>query len=79
MCVGMGTLMFRKTEKRLSGVIGEIMINPNYIDHKQILHKIAFTLEKLAWVNNCTDTVIQAFTIDEDLVRDLDYRRVHTK
>lgn len=56
---------------------GEFMVDPSYSSEVQVLHKLASTLEQLAWAQNCTDCVMQPYQVDEDTIRDLDYRRVH--
>lgn len=78
-CVGLGSFIMKKTMHRLVANIGEFMVDPAYPSQKQLLHKLAVTLETLAWAANCSDCVMQPFHMDEDDIRDLDYRRVHYK
>lgn len=73
------SLQVKKSTKRVSGVISEFLINPNYPSQTQLLHMLLSVGEKLTWFYDCTETIVQAYQIDEDTVRDLDYRRVHSK
>lgn len=73
------SLQIKRSAKRVSGVISEFLVNPIYPSAIQLLHMLLSTGERLSWYHQCTETIVQAYQIDEDTVRDLDYRRVHSK
>ena len=79
MVVGFASLQIKRNSKRQSGVISEFLVDMNYPSVNQLLHKILYTCEQLSRHYQCTETIVQAYQIDEDTIRDLDYRRVHNK
>lgn len=73
------SLQIKRSAKRVSGVISEFLVSEQHASSTQLLHMLLSVGERLSWYYQCTETIVQAYQIDEDTVRDLDYRRVHSK
>jgi len=53
--------------------IGQILIDENYQGRSQLLHMLVFTLERLAWLQECDVVFLVADQIDFEIAIDLDY------
>lgn len=76
--VGYASINIRKSSRRVSGIISEFLIDYVHDSPSQLVHTLVSTAERLAWLYGCTETVVQAYQLDEEQLRDLDYKRVHT-
>lgn len=53
-CIAVGSVLMVQLDDELPGQIGELMYDPSYGSGKEILHRLVYCLESLAWALKCT-------------------------
>jgi hypothetical protein len=62
-CGSLSVLHFARD--RIDGIIGQIMTNNCYIDNNQLLKKLLYGLECLAWSEGCDNLILPADQVSD--------------
>lgn len=71
-----GSVWISCQEDQIACNIGQLMMSPDYANPTELLHRLLFCLESVAWSMSGTHTILEGRTIKnyKDIVLDLDYR-----
>lgn len=74
--VGTGSIWINSNDVQVAGNIGQLMISDAYCQSHELVHRILYCLESIAWEYGCGHTVLKGSSIRQykDLVQDLDYQ-----
>ena len=73
--IGTGSVWITQCDNQRAGNIGQLMIHDSYPEPVEIIHRLLFCIECIAFAHKCNQTVLKGSVVKnyKDLVTDLDY------